>query len=84
MCIMRDDLVAKFVNELRDIAVKHEGCESLRGVLLGVVQKHVNRPQKKMYCPECGAIQVYVTNPMYYHKCTVCGKDYGESKLILR
>ena len=39
---MKEHIQSKFVNELRDVAKTYAGCECLRDVLSGVVQKYVS------------------------------------------
>ena len=79
---MKEHIQARFVNELRDTAKSHEGCESLREALASVVAKYVNPQSKKQYCPKCRVAQEYKSNPYYMHICTNCGEKYGPSDLI--
>ena len=39
---MKEHIMSSFINELRDTAVKHEGCQSLREAICGVVRNYVS------------------------------------------
>lgn len=50
---MKDHEIAEFVNELRDTAVKHKDCQSLREAISKVVRKNLKKekPAEKTINP---------------------------------
>ena len=45
---MKDHVIAQFVNELRDTANKHAGCQNMREALAKVVKKYI-APYKELH-----------------------------------